>query len=65
MGNIMVSPADPVFWLHHAQVDRLWSVGEATNPGKQPNLTGVEDTLDPWDETREQVDSIAALGYSY
>ncbi|MGI9146659.1 MAG: tyrosinase family protein [Chloroflexota bacterium] len=65
MGNIMVSPADPVFWLHHAQMDRLWSVWQAANTGKHPNLTGVEDTLDPWNETHEQVGSIAALGYSY
>jgi tyrosinase len=65
MGNIMVSPADPLFWLHHAQVDRLWSVWQATNPGKQSTLQGVENTLDPWTETVQQVQSITQLGYSY
>ncbi len=65
MGNIMVSPADPVFWLHHAQIDRLWSIWQTLNPGKHPTLPGVEDTLDPWSETTGQVQSITQLGYSY
>ncbi|KAL9581046.1 MAG: hypothetical protein Q9212_004135 [Teloschistes hypoglaucus] len=26
------SPGDPVFWLHHAQVDRLWTIWQALNP---------------------------------
>lgn len=65
MGNIMVSPADPVFWLHHAQIDRLWSIWQATNPGKNPTLAAPEDTLDPWTETEPQVRSIAQLGYAY
>jgi hypothetical protein len=27
-GNMvsMASPNDPVFWLHHANIDRLWGV---------------------------------------
>ena len=24
--DVFASPADPVFWLHHAQVDRLWTI---------------------------------------
>jgi tyrosinase len=24
MGSIKVSPRDPIFWVHHANVDRLW-----------------------------------------
>jgi tyrosinase len=51
MANIMISPADPLFWLHHAQVDRLWSTwqGEPSNTGKAPNLAGQDAVLDPWD----------------
>jgi tyrosinase len=24
--DVYASPSDPVFWLHHAQVDRLWAI---------------------------------------
>jgi tyrosinase len=27
-----MSPLDPIFWLHHANVDRLWSAWMARNP---------------------------------
>ena len=34
------SPADPIFWMHHANIDRLWDVWQAQNPTKKPgNLT--------------------------
>lgn len=26
---------DPVFWLHHTQVDRLWSMWQQRNPQKR------------------------------
>jgi len=67
MGVITVSPADPLFWLHHAQIDRLWSrwQAQAANAGKHPTLNGADAVLDPWPETAANVSSIAALGYSY
>ncbi len=67
MGNIGVAPADPIFWMHHAQVDRVWSLwqAQAGNAGKQPQLAGPDATLDPWNETSSSVQSITALGYSY
>jgi hypothetical protein len=36
------SPNDPVFWLHHANIDRLWAKwqGEAANPDYQPSSGG-------------------------
>ncbi|MCC7540569.1 MAG: tyrosinase family protein [Deltaproteobacteria bacterium] len=30
------SPADPIFWLHHASVDRLWAGWQVSNPGQDP-----------------------------
>ena len=67
MGNIRISPADPIFWLHHAQIDRLWSLWEA-NPahaGLGPSLSGTNTVMDPWSETATQLHSIQQLGYSY
>ena len=67
MGLIPTAPADPIFWLHHAQIDRLWSQwqAEAMNTGKIPNLGGSAAIIDPWSETASQIQSIANLGYSY
>lgn len=30
------SPLDPIFWLHHANVDRLWSLWQRRNPSIAP-----------------------------
>ncbi len=65
MNNIMYSPTDPVFWLHHAEVDRLWHIWQKKNPDLHPILTGNDSVMDPWQETSVQLTSIAVLGYSY
>ncbi|WP_114284962.1 tyrosinase family protein [Candidatus Halocynthiibacter alkanivorans] len=45
----MASPNDPAFWLHHAQIDRIWSMWQANNPGEKAALSGADAKLDPWD----------------
>jgi tyrosinase len=65
MADIMISPADPIFWLHHGNLDRLWSQWQAAHPGKNPKLTGAARIMDPWPQTETQLRSIATLGYSY
>src|SRR5258705_4413787 len=69
-----MSPLDPIFWLHHANVDRLWA---------QWNASGFLNTTDPdWlnfkfpanfftpdrkpvDVLVSQVTTTQALGYRY
>ena len=29
--DVFTSPVDPVFWLHHAQVDRVWAIWQGQN----------------------------------
>jgi hypothetical protein len=67
MGSIMVSPADPLFWMHHAQIDRLWSIWQAVagNARKGPTLRGRDAILDPWTERASDMQSITRLDYSY
>ena len=65
MALLTTAPADPIFWLHHAQIDRLWSMWQASNPALNPALAGNDRVLDPWPEREDQVRSVAALGYSY
>jgi Common central domain of tyrosinase. len=55
------SPNDPVFFLHHCNIDRLWAYWQLRNPkspylpdGSTPALTGPEghnlnDAMHPWD----------------
>ena len=31
------SPADPLFWLHHANVDRIWARWQEKHPTRRPN----------------------------
>jgi tyrosinase len=79
MSSVELSPNDPVFFLHHANVDRLWALWQERNPRQlyQPVRGGpsghnVTDFMYPWDgqATRlrarpAQVLNYPALGYSY
>ena len=51
MTDIRISPADPVFWLHHANIDRIWSIWQATHSNQNPNLSPNDQQLDPWSLT--------------
>ena len=64
MQNVMISPNDPVFWFHHAQVDRIWAKWQQTNPGEMAALDGSEAKLDPWDAefSVQNIDDISNLG---
>ncbi|KAB8227288.1 tyrosinase family protein [Aspergillus alliaceus] len=35
MGDAAGSPGDPMFYLHHAQIDRVWSTWQALDPEKR------------------------------
>lgn len=59
MGN-MASPNDPLFWLHHCQVDHIWAMWQEDHPGAanyNPTHSGghghrVDDLMWPWDGGR-------------
>ncbi len=70
VGGIMstfLSPADPVFWLHHANLDRLWWNWYRSPAGnhQNPPLTGSNAIMDPWTYTESSVRNITSLGYTY
>ncbi|MBO9556266.1 tyrosinase family protein [Cellulomonas sp.] len=76
MDNMETSPNDPVFFLHHANIDRIWSRWQAMHPtsGYLPaaGVPGVSagDVMWPWDVagsvvTPDDVLSTNLLGYVY
>ncbi|KAK0190034.1 hypothetical protein F5146DRAFT_1224986 [Armillaria mellea] len=41
MGNVMTSPNDPIFWLHHGYVDYLWWKWQGNNETRINDLKGI------------------------
>lgn len=76
---LLTSPNDPVFFLHHCNVDRLWAMWQSQNPsqGYQPTGEGppghnLNDLMYPWNgvdtslrATPASVLDYKALGYDY
>lgn len=53
MGSVPTAPADPIFWMHHANLDRLWWQWQNSpqGAGKNPSLSGAAAVMDPWAST--------------
>jgi tyrosinase len=64
--NSSSSPADPIFFLHHANLDRIWAEWQQQNPGSNP--TNRNEILQRRPIMGVRVSSIlkiSSLGYSY
>ncbi len=76
---ILTAPNDPLFYLHHCNLDRIWSLWQSRNSsqGYAPTSGGpsghnLNDPMYPWNgqatsftATPAQTLDINALGYSY
>jgi tyrosinase len=74
MGNIRTAAQDPIFWLHHANIDRLWSVWIAAGGRSDPSESRWRDqTFEFFEKDGQRVsmhctdvlDTLADLGYTY
>ncbi|WP_327316531.1 tyrosinase family protein [Streptomyces sp. NBC_01235] len=77
VGGVMlqfISPQDPIFWLHHCQIDRLWAAWIASNSGHrnptEADWLGFTHTFrnaqgNQVGFTSEELQSEEALGYVY
>ena len=61
----MHSPADPVFWLHHAEIDRIWSIWQSNHANGHPSLIGPPTIMDPWAYRYKDIAVTTQLGYTY
>jgi tyrosinase len=74
MGQIPTAGQDPIFWLHHCNIDRLWDAWIRAGGGRaDPTGAWLSQTFSYFDETGTEVsvpmsrsvDPCASLGYSY
>jgi tyrosinase len=68
VGGIMTtlySPTDVLFWLHHANIDRLWSTWQKDHPDLNPTLNGSDAIMDPWSYNETELRRTTDLNYVY
>jgi len=65
MSDVTTAGYDPVFWAHHCNVDRIWSIWQLRhgNSSMPPDLLNL--SLPPFRYTVREVLSIHDLGYEY
>lgn len=69
LGSPSTASFDPIFWMLHSNVDRIWAVWQETHTDPTlhgPSLAPPESVMDPWSATVPQLDSVVwDLGYRY
>ncbi|MDQ6941980.1 MAG: tyrosinase family protein [Candidatus Eremiobacteraeota bacterium] len=58
-----VTAFDPIFWGHHANVDRIWAEWQGQNATGLPD--DPNDVLAPWNMRVADTSTITKLGYEY
>jgi tyrosinase len=74
----MTSPNDPVFFLHHCFIDKVWAdwqaIQQTNNPEGAPHYApekagppghNLDDIMQPWRRKIRSMLDISKLGYSY
>lgn len=64
MGSIATSAFDPVFWAHHAMIDRIWYLWQLRHGINNIPASYLDKALFPG-LTVQQVLDVQALGYDY
>jgi tyrosinase len=63
MANNLSAAFDPIFWAHHANVDRIWALWQERHPGVDPPDPG--DVLPGVSSTVQDSLNFRKLGYEY
>jgi len=65
MGTIVSASYDPIFWAHHAMIDRLWYIWQARYGINTIPADYFDQVLAPFGYTVAQVLDTTHLGYDY
>jgi tyrosinase len=65
MGDIQFAAFDPIFWAHHAMIDRVWRLWQLRHPQVGVPATLLGEALPPFNMTVAQTIETGTLGYDY
>ncbi len=65
MGDIAFSAYDPIFWSHHAMIDRIWRVWQTRHPQTTLPEAFLRVVMQPFGLTVRDTLDVIALGYDY
>lgn len=65
MSDIAVAAYDPLFWAHHAMIDRLWYLWQLRHPSAGIPAQLLDRALSPFPLTVRDTLDITRLGYDY
>lgn len=65
MSDIATAAYDPVFWAHHAMIDRVWRLWQLRHPHAGPPAALLNQALPPFAMTVVQTLDTNSLGYDY
>jgi tyrosinase len=66
MGDIPFAAYDPIFWAHHAMIDRIWRLWQLEHPDASSLPSSLDDeVMQPFGMTASQTLDVTVLGYDY
>jgi tyrosinase len=65
MGDIPFAAFDPIFWAHHAMIDRVWRMWQLRHPQASLPTSLLNEALPPFQMTVAQTLDANTLGYDY
>jgi len=65
MGDIPFAAFDPIFWAHHAMIDRVWRMWQLQHPQASVPTSLLDEALPPFQMTVAQTLDPTMLGYDY
>lgn len=65
MSQVPTAAYDPIFWSHHAMIDRIWYLWQISPNGAQPPASLMDVILTPFPMTVRQTLDVSNLGYDY